>query len=65
MNAKERLTALQAQLVKERGMKDVKFFFTRKELSLSETATDAANALEAYINGHTRPFLLNKGAARK
>ncbi len=55
MNAKERLHALQAELT-ERGVKDVKFYFSRPEAQLSQVATDVADALEAYINGNYSPL---------
>ncbi|MGE7137965.1 hypothetical protein ACQKIE_10090 [Luteibacter sp. NPDC031894] len=55
MNAKARLQALEAAL-RERGVVDVKFFFTNTNVALSTIATDAADALQAVVEGRTRPF---------
>jgi len=55
MNAKARLQALEAAL-RKRGVVDVKFFFTKNGGSLSELATDAADVLQAILEGRTRKF---------
>lgn len=50
MGAKEKLQALQAALT-ERGVKDVKFFFSSESMgTLSQAAEGAALVLEAYLN---------------
>ncbi len=55
-NEKDRLDRVQAEL-KKRGFKDVKFFFGPiGNKPLSEVANEAANFLEAILNGRTRPL---------
>lgn len=56
MDAKGRLEALQVAL-KQRDVHDVKFFFNGNcATPPSDVADDAANLLQAYINGEVRPM---------
>lgn len=51
MSAKERLDKVQAALL-ERGVKDVKFFFSNEALgTLTKAAEGASMVLEAYLEG--------------
>lgn len=53
MNAKVRLQTLEAAL-KERGVVDVKFFFTNTNESLSTIAEDAADVLQDVLDNRVR-----------
>ncbi|MDQ7314012.1 hypothetical protein O0I63_01565 [Stenotrophomonas sp. Sm8] len=55
MNASDRLHALQARL-QERGVVDVKFFFSKDGATPTKVANDAVNVLEAMLSGRTLPF---------
>lgn len=48
MSAKERLLGLEATL-RERGVVDVKFFFNRVGIKLSDMTSDVADVLEAAL----------------
>ena len=55
MSAKDRLQAMQAALT-ERGVRDVKFFFSSESMgTLTQAAEGAAVVLEAYLNGQCVP----------
>lgn len=55
MSAKHKLQALEAAL-KERGVVDVKFFFSNEGASPTKVASDAATVLEAMLQGKTIKF---------
>lgn len=55
MSAKARLQTLEAAL-RERGVVDVKFFFTNTNVALSTIASDAADALQAALDGRMTDF---------
>ena len=56
MSEESRLAQLQENL-KQRGVRDVKFFFGNTwEKPVSKLAADAADALEAFANGHYTEF---------
>jgi hypothetical protein len=55
MNAKARLQGLEAAL-RESGVVDVKFFFTNTSEALSVIASDAADALQAVLDGNVSDF---------
>lgn len=50
MNAKDRLKSLEQQL-KDRGVVDVKFFFSRNHKPLTGVVADVTNVLDAVVNG--------------
>jgi len=55
MSANEKLKGLQAELA-ERGVVDVKFFFSKEGASPTKVASDVTNVLEAMLQNRTRPF---------
>lgn len=55
MNATEKLKALQGQLA-ERGVVDVKFFFSKYGPTPTKVTSDVINVLEAMLGGKTRAF---------
>jgi hypothetical protein len=55
MSANDRLATVQAAL-KQRGVKDVKFFFSNDSLgTLSQAVEGASDVLEAYVGGRCVP----------
>jgi len=64
MSAKERLQGLQAKL-QECGVVDVKFFFSGSASTpLSQFAADAADVLQAYLDGHATILHAPKNSAK-
>ncbi|MFK3846595.1 hypothetical protein [Stenotrophomonas sp. NPDC078853] len=55
MNANERLRSLQASLG-DRGVVDVKFFFSKDGATPTKVVSDVVNVLDAMLNGRTLPF---------